>query len=66
VSSKPTTVWPELTTIRQPIAAMAGSAVELLLRSIRQRKGGDARVVSDHVMAHALIRRDSVAAPRKG
>jgi len=61
-----TTVWPELTTIRQPIAAMAGSAVELLLRSIRQRKGGDARVVSDHVMAHALIKRDSVAAPRKG
>jgi hypothetical protein len=45
---------------------MAGSAVELLLRSIRQRKGGDARVVSDHVMAHALIKCDSVAAPRKG
>jgi LacI family transcriptional regulator, galactose operon repressor len=61
-----TTVWPELTTVRQPIAAMAGSAVELLLRSISQRKDGDARVVSDHVMAHVLIKRDSVAAPRKG
>jgi LacI family transcriptional regulator len=60
-----TTVWPELTTIRQPIAAMAGSAVELLLRSIRQHKDGDARVVSDHVMAHVLIKRDSVAAPCK-
>ena len=47
-----TTVWPELTTVRQPIAAMAGSAIELLLRSIRQRKDGEARVVSDHVMAH--------------
>ena len=58
--------WPELTTVRQPIAAMAGSAVELLLRSIRQRKDGDARVVSDHVMAHVLIKRDSVAAPCKG
>jgi hypothetical protein len=44
----------------------AARSVELLLRSIRQRKGGDARVVSDHVMAHALIKRDSVAAPRKG
>jgi LacI family transcriptional regulator len=60
-----TTVWPELTTIRQPIAAMANSAIELLLRSIRLRKDGDARVVSDHVMAHVLIKRDSVAAPRK-
>jgi LacI family transcriptional regulator len=61
-----TTVWPELTTVRQPIAAMAGSAIELLLRSIRLRKDGEARVVSDHVMAHVLIKRDSVAAPRKG
>jgi len=60
-----TTVWPELTTVRQPIAAMAGSAIELLLRSIRLRKDGEARVVSDHVMAHMLIKRDSVAAPRK-
>ncbi len=60
-----TTVWPELTTIRQPIAAMAGSAIELLLRSLRLRKDGEARLVSDHVMAHALIKRDSVAAPRK-
>jgi len=37
-----------------------------MLRGIRQRQGGDARVVSDHVMAHALIKRDSVAAPPKG
>jgi LacI family transcriptional regulator len=60
-----TTVWPELTTVRQPIAAMASSAIELLLRSIRLRKDGEARVVSDHVTAHMLIKRDSVAAPRK-
>ena len=49
-----TTVWPELTTIRQPIAAMAESAIELLLRSIRRRKDGEARVVVDHVVAHVL------------
>ena len=61
-----TTVWPELTTVRQPIAAMAGSAIELLSRSIRLGKEGEARLVSDHVMAHVLIKRDSVAAPRKG
>jgi LacI family transcriptional regulator len=60
-----TTVWPELTTIRQPIAAMAGTAIELLLRNIRQRKQGEARVVVDHVVPHTLIKRDSVASPPK-
>src|SRR4029450_3813340 len=45
-----TTVWPELTTIRQPIAAMSGSAIELLLRTIRLGKDGEARGVSDQVM----------------
>jgi LacI family transcriptional regulator len=59
-----TTVWPELTTIRQPIAAMAASSIELLLRSIRHRKDGETRVVIDHVVAHVLVKRDSVAAPR--
>lgn len=58
-----TTVWPELTTVRQPIAAMASTAIELLLRSIRHRKDGEARMVVDHVVAHALIKRDSVAPP---
>ena len=61
-----TTVWPELTTIRQPIAAMAASSIDLLLRSIRRRKDGEARVVVDHVVAHMLVKRDSVAAPNPG
>ena len=34
-----TTVWPELTTIRQPIAAMGESSIDLLLRSIRRKEG---------------------------
>lgn len=29
------TIWPELTTIRQPIAAMAGVAVQILARAVR-------------------------------
>lgn len=58
-----TTVWPELTTIRQPIAAMAATAIELLQRGIRRRKDGEARIVLDHVVAHTLVKRDSVAAP---
>ena len=61
-TSAATTVWPELTTVRQPVAAMADSAVDILLRSIR-RKERDTRVVVDHVVAHQLIKRDSVAPP---
>jgi LacI family transcriptional regulator len=58
-----TTVWPELTTVRQPIAAMAATAIELLQRGVRGRKDGDSRVVLDHVVPHTLIKRDSVAPP---
>jgi len=59
-SSASTTVWPELTTVRQPIASMADASIDILLRAIR-RKSGDTRVVVDHVMAHQLVTRGSVA-----
>jgi LacI family transcriptional regulator len=58
-----TTVWPELTTIRQPIAAMAEAALTLLLRQIRQRKDGEPTEPIDHLFAHELIKRDSDAPP---
>lgn len=61
-TSAATTVWPELTTVRQPIASMADSAIDILLRAIR-RKPSDPRVVVDHVAAHQLVLRDSVAPP---
>jgi LacI family transcriptional regulator len=60
-----TTVWPELTTIRQPIAAMAESALNLLLRKVRQKKGGEPAEPVDHLFAHELIRRASDAPPRE-
>lgn len=59
-----TTVWPELTTIRQPISAMAEVALELLLRDMRRRKDGEPPLAVEHVVAHELIVRDSVAPPR--
>ena len=62
-SSAATTVWPELTTVRQPIAAMADAALEVLLRLLRQREG-EPRRSEDVVLAHELIVRGSVAAPR--
>lgn len=61
-SSAATTVWPELTTIHQPIASMADTAVEVLLRAIR-RKDPQTRMLSDHVVPHRLVTRDTVAAP---
>jgi LacI family transcriptional regulator len=60
-----TVVWPELTTIRQPIAAMAESSVDLLLRNIRRSRENESRIIVDHVVPHLLVKRDSVAAPAK-
>ncbi len=57
-----TTVWPELTTIHQPISDMADSAIDILLRSIRS-KDRSTRMVVDHVASYQLVLRDSVAAP---
>ncbi|WP_369941536.1 LacI family DNA-binding transcriptional regulator [Xanthomonas medicagonis] len=61
-TSAATAVWPELTTVRQPIAAMADAAIDILLRSIRNKER-TARAKIDHVLAHQLVKRDSVAAP---
>lgn len=59
-----TTIWPELTTIHQPIAAMSRQAVEMLvtlLRNKRQAEVGDQRIMVDY----KLVRRQSDAAPRR-
>jgi len=60
-----TTVWPELTTVRQPIAAMAEAAINLLLQKIRRPKDRYAHQVVDHLVPYVLVKRDSVAPPRK-
>jgi LacI family transcriptional regulator len=58
------TVWPELTTIRQPVAAMAETALDLIIGEIRRRKAGGEIKPQDHLVAHALIKRQSAAAPK--
>jgi LacI family transcriptional regulator len=60
-----TTVWPELTTIRQPIAAMAEAAINLLLHKIRRPKDRHLNQAADHLVPYVLVKRDSVAPPRK-
>lgn len=54
-----TTIWPELTTVKQPIAAMAEAAVELLLARLRARRAGQAAAPAEQVLGHELIVRES-------
>ena len=58
-----TTIWPELTTVRQPIAAMAEAALELLLSNLRTLRAGGHTRSGETVLSHELIIRESAAAP---
>lgn len=59
-----TAIWPELTTIHQPIADMARAAVELLVTTLRRQRGGSA-VEVPRLLDFTLIRRQSDAPPRR-
>lgn len=59
-----TTIWPELTTIRQPIAQMAERAVTLLVQQVRGRGEASSPPVHER-LPHTLVRRQSDAAPRR-
>jgi LacI family transcriptional regulator len=56
-----TTIWPELTTVRQPVASMARKAVELLLEEIRLRRLGETLEPMLHFMNFTLVKRESSA-----
>lgn len=57
------TIWPELTTIQQPIAEMAVAAVAMLARAIRSPRPAP----GEHkLIPHALIARESASAPPGG
>jgi LacI family transcriptional regulator len=60
-----TTIWPELTTIHQPISDMARSAVDLLVRDLREQRGEAEEEPSHVVLDYKLVRRQSDAAPRR-
>ena len=56
-----TTVWPELTTVRQPIAEMAREAVTLLLDQIRRKRSGAPQQVVHRLLDFTLVERESSA-----
>lgn len=62
-TSLATTIWPELTTVRQPIAAMAEGALNLLLARLRTRNADGARL-EEQVLDHEMIMRESSGPPR--
>ena len=56
-------IWPELTTIRQPIAEMARLAVRMLADAVRQPQSGQVLTGSVIQLPFALIRRTSDVPP---
>ncbi|HWU03433.1 MAG TPA: substrate-binding domain-containing protein, partial [Novosphingobium sp.] len=59
-----TTIWPELTTIRQPVRDMARAAVEMLVARIRDQRGGKAEAPCHRLFDFALVCRQSDAPAR--
>ena len=51
-------IWPALTTVHQPIAAMARAAVDLVLEEIRRKRDGSGEP-RQLMHPHTLIVRDS-------
>jgi len=60
-----TTVWPELTTIRQPIADMASAAVEIMMDAVRRARLDEAPKPQHRFMPLSLVKRASTAAPNR-
>jgi LacI family transcriptional regulator len=58
-----TSVWPELTTVKQPISAMAEAALELLIADLRSHPRGTPRTFTERVLSHAMIIRESSGPP---
>jgi LacI family transcriptional regulator len=56
-----TTVWPELTTIHQPIGDMARAAVDMLVELIRRRRAGEPAMVQHKLLPFTLVTRESAA-----
>jgi LacI family transcriptional regulator len=54
-----TTIWPALTTVRQPVAAMARKAIDLLLEEIRLRGLGRSLEPLQHLLNFSLVVRES-------
>lgn len=64
-TSLSTTIWPEVTTIHQPIADMSRAAIRVLVEEIRLRRTGQPDQNRHVLLDFTLVRRQSDAAPRR-
>jgi LacI family transcriptional regulator len=62
-TSLATTIWPELTTIRQPIAAMADAALTLLLAALHDRRDSDGQPLREQTLDFEFVVRASAGPP---
>lgn len=58
-----TTVWPELTTIRQPTALMAETALSILLDRLRASDSDGPHKTEEQILDYELVIRESSGAP---
>jgi len=58
-TSLATTIWPELTTVRQPIAAMSRAAIEMLVAEVNARRQGKMPEPRRLVLDFTLVERES-------
>ena len=57
-------IWPELTTVRQPVAAMARIAADMIIR-FEPRRNGWPEPIPRHLLDHELVFRNSTARPAR-
>lgn len=57
-------LWPALTTVRQPIFDIASSAMDILTQTLSELRAGRDPEFQNIVMPHVLVERESAAPPR--
>jgi LacI family transcriptional regulator len=60
-----TTVWPELTTVHQPIAKMAARSVEILADQVRRVRAGETPEPVQEIAGCEIVSRGSTSAPQR-
>jgi LacI family transcriptional regulator, galactose operon repressor len=56
-------IWPEVTTVRRPISAMAAEAVDMLIGAIRAARSGRPPECHKRLIDHHLVLRASASSP---
>jgi LacI family transcriptional regulator len=57
-------LWPALTTIRQPIFDIASKAIDVIVQNLREIRAGRSPEYVNHVVPHLLVVRESAAPVR--